>query len=286
MELTTADYLPLVEYALSEDIGPGDITTDSLIEHTRHGRAKIIAREDLILCGMEVAQAVFVAVDRQLRVSVVHTDGSSLKDNDVACYIEGPLHAILKAERTALNFIQRLSGIATQTAELVRKVASYNVRLLDTRKTTPGWRSLEKYAVFVGGGANHRFGLYDAVLIKNNHVDSIDGDLRHAVRRCRERTAPGTKIEVEVRSIEELQLALEAAPDAILLDNMTPQALTNAVQQARQSCPNIELEASGGVNQENLCAYAASGVDSISLGALTHSVHAVDLSLRYIKEAE
>ncbi len=272
----------LVDLAVEEDLGTGDLTSNATISETACASAVIIAKESLVICGHEVAAAVFGRISQGIKYEVVSADGARAYAGDVLSRLNGPVRALLAGERTALNFLQRLSGIATQTARAVEKLLNTKARILDTRKTTPGWRELEKYAVRVGGGTNHRAGLFDAVLIKNNHVDALGGDLHRAVIACREKTPSGTKIEVEVRDMQELEAALGAAPDAILLDNMDLKQLTEAVNRVRRNKngAEVELEASGGILLEDLASYAQTGVDSISLGALTHSVQAADIALR------
>lgn len=281
--MLTDTTLQLIDAALKEDIGSGDVTTRALLEAARPAKAKIIAREDLIFCGQEIAKAVWNRVDPALIVEPVVQDGTKLPANGIALYVSGDMRSILTGERVCLNFLQRLSGIASTAARAAAKVMGTGVRILDTRKTTPGWRNLEKYAVKVGGGSNHRMGLYDAVLIKNNHIDATGGDVKAAVLKCREKAPGGIKIQVEVRNPRELTAALEAKPDSILLDNMTPDQLRAAVQQARAVLPKVDLEASGGINEQNLRAYAETGVNAVSLGYLTHSVKTADLSLRYVQ---
>lgn len=272
----------LIDIALEEDIGAGDITTLPIIGGDAAACAFFLAKEPLVVCGHEVARRILNKLDPLLRYQIVRPDGTQVEDGAILAEFSGSLRAILSGERTALNFLQRLCGVAAASRRAAKLVQDLPVRLLDTRKTTPGLRELEKYAVTVGGCSNHRFGLYDAVLIKNNHIDAVNGDIGRAVRLCRENSAPGTKIEVEVRDFDELEQAVAALPDAILLDNMDPPVLRQAVKQVRAAEQRpIELEASGGISESNLRAYAETGVDSVSLGALTHSVKAADISLRY-----
>ncbi|MCB0325833.1 MAG: carboxylating nicotinate-nucleotide diphosphorylase, partial [Bdellovibrionales bacterium] len=276
----------IVQLALVEDIGPGDITTLATISPERTGSAVILAKEPLVVCGQQVAAAVFAEVKHRFGYYVEYRaeapDGSACKAGEQLAAMHGSLIGILIAERTVLNFLQHLSGIASYTKQVVKQLDG-KAKLLDTRKTTPGYRALEKYAVATGGGTNHRHGLFDAVLIKNNHIDALQGDIAKAITQSRSFAPPGTKVEVEVRSLEELEAALAAKPDAILLDNMAPELLRRAVKLVRSSATGagIELEASGGITMETVAAYGATGVDFISMGSLTHSARAVDISLRY-----
>lgn len=279
--------LQLIGLAVAEDLGDGDITSRATMPDELQADAEFIAKQPLLVCGHEVVEAVFRQIDSELTYIPKVATGERLEASQIIATACGPARSLLAAERTALNFLQRLSGIATTTSEVVASVAGTGVTILDTRKTTPGWRELEKFAVRTGGARNHRIGLFDAVLIKDNHIDAIGGDIRKAISASRAYAAAGTKIEVEVRNTEELNLALEEHPDAILLDNMSPAELAEAVQLVRKQ-PNgesIELEASGGVTPETIVEYAKSGIDSVSLGMLTHSVHAVDISMKYVARA-
>jgi len=279
--------LELIELALREDLGAGDITSLATIPAERLGRARIIAREELAVCGQQVAQEVFSRVDSALQYRAVVPDGTILQDGQELAQIEGPLRGILSAERTALNFLQRLSGVATYTRNLMSLLVGTNTKLLDTRKTTPGYRMLEKYAVQIGGGANHRLGLFDAFLIKNNHLDSLNGEVALAVSRCQQ-FAPGKPVELEVRNRAEFEQGLVSGADILLLDNMTPAevaelvSLRNELRNTGALAREVRLEASGGISALNLRAYGESGVDYVSLGSLTHSARAVDISLRYV----
>lgn len=277
----------LVRMALAEDIGPGDVTSACLIPEKLSGSASVIARSPLVVCGHRAAEEVCRQVDKKLRYTVKAEDGLSAESGAVLSQLRGPLRSILTAERTLLNFMQRLSGISTKTRSLRRLIGGAPVKLRDTRKTTPGFRALEKYAVAVGGGENHRLGLWDAFLIKNNHIDACGGDVSAAVRRCKDNNPHKLKVQVEVRSRAELQAALSAGPDSILLDNMTPDELRAAVSLVRSAAGGleIELEASGGINESTIAVVSETGVDAVSLGALTHSAPAADISLR-ISEAD
>ena len=269
----------LIRQALAEDIGSGDVTTLALVPRDARAEGRIIARGHSVLAGLDVADEVFRRVDPSLVVEGVCADGAAVSDGMVVARIIGPAGAILTAERTALNFLQRLTGIATLTRRFVERVAGTGVVILDTRKTTPGWRVLEKYAVRCGGGRNHRIGLYDRALIKDNHRTLWRGmeqsRLDEAIETVRRRF-PDVPIEVEVESEEELESALRAKPDWVLLDNMTPGQLRHFVKKANGK---VRLEASGGITLENVAAVAATGVQAISLGCLTHSAPAADLSL-------
>jgi len=268
---------PLIDLALAEDVGKGDVTTVATVPEGKEGRAVIIAKAYGIVCGLPIAAEAFRNVDAAIRLTHLASDGEPVAPGDVVAALSGPLRGILTAERTALNFLTHLSGIATLTARFVDVVAPYRAVILDTRKTTPGWRILEKYAVRCGGGRNHRMGLYDMVLIKDNHIAAC-GSLAEAVRRVR---AAGISlpIEVEVRTLAELEEALSLGVDRILLDNMDIPTLRKAIARAKGK---VELEASGGVGLENAAEIAACGVDYISIGALTHSAPALDFSLEIL----
>ncbi|HEC63512.1 MAG TPA: carboxylating nicotinate-nucleotide diphosphorylase [Candidatus Acetothermia bacterium] len=268
---------PLIELALAEDIGPGDLTTRAAVPREAKGEAIIVAKAPGVLAGLLVAAEVFHTLDGKIKFEELAQDGEPLASGDQVARLKGPVASILTAERTALNFLTRLSGIATLTARFVDAVVPYGAVILDTRKTTPGWRKLEKYAVRCGGGRNHRLGLFDMVLVKDNHIAAC-GSLSKAVRRVR---AAGVKIpiEVEVRNLRELEEALSLRVDRILLDNFDLPTLREAVRLARGKVP---LEASGGVTLENVAQIAACGVEFISVGAITHSAPALDLSLELL----
>lgn len=272
----------LIQLALDEDLGPGDITTDSLIPPDALGRGTILAKESLLLAGLPVARRVFARVDPELVWEPVRTDGDRLEPGETALTVRGRLRSLLIGERTALNFLQRLSGIATHVRKHVDAVlsAGKNVRLVDTRKTTPGWRSLEKYAVRIGGAANHRFGLFDGVLIKDNHL-AVCGGVERAVALARERVHHLVRIEVEVEDMAGVRQALNAGADAILLDNMSIDHIREAVGTIQN---RALIEVSGGVTLETLPALAQTGVDLISCGALTHGARSVDLSMEIVAE--
>jgi nicotinate-nucleotide pyrophosphorylase (carboxylating) len=268
------DTLERLAYAaLAEDVGEGDVTTEATIDADASGEAELVLKEPGVVCGLHVAEAVFRALDAELRFERLVEDGTLVGSATAVARVSGPLRAILTGERTALNFLGRLSGIATLTRRYVDSVAGTGVAILDTRKTTPGLRVLEKHAVAVGGGRNHRLGLDDGVLIKDNHLRAA-ASIRDAVERVR--AATHLPVEVECDTIEQVTEALGAGVDAILLDNMTPDGLLAAAALVRG---RARLEASGGVTLENVRAIAETGVDEISVGALTHSARSLDVSL-------
>jgi nicotinate-nucleotide pyrophosphorylase (carboxylating) len=267
---------PIVRAALLEDIGHGnDITTDATVASQRMALARIVARRPGIVAGVGVAMLAFRLLDASTRIDVAIGDGERVRTGDCIAEIRGRARAILTGERTALNFLCRLSGIATATRALVDLVAETRARIADTRKTTPGLRALEKYAVRCGGGANHRFGLDESVLVKDNHL-ALTGSIRAAVAAVRAQIGHTVKVEVEVDTLEQLRAALDEPIDAVLLDNMTPAQLREAVELVSG---RVLTEASGGVTPETIGAIARSGVDLISVGWLTHSAPALDLGL-------
>jgi nicotinate-nucleotide pyrophosphorylase (carboxylating) len=269
----------LIRRALAEDVGPGDVTTLSVVPETMRGKAVILSRGHYVAAGLEVAAAVFAQVDRTLACRRLAEEGAAVAPDQALMTIEGPVRGILTGERTALNFAQRLTGIASRTRQFVEKAAPHGVRILDTRKTTPTLRVLEKYAVKCGGGTNHRMGLYDMVLIKDNHRRLWQAagisNLKGAVEAARAKF-PGVPVEVEVESEAELLDAIRALPEWIMLDNMPLDLMRQCVTTCARRC---KLEASGGVTLETVAAIAATGVDAISVGGLTHSAPAADLSL-------
>ena len=269
----------LIDLALEEDIGPGDVTTQAVVDPELQGEAHIRAKATLVVAGLPVAARVFHKLDAKVVFAAAVDDGQEVAPGTVLARLTGPVASILTGERVALNFLQRLSGIATFTRAMAAQVAGSNAVLVDTRKTTPGWRVLEKYAVRLGGGRNHRLGLYDAVLIKNNHLTAV-GSIGEAVRQAKARAHPLLKIEVEVTDLQGLEEALNAGADRILLDNMDDATLRQAVEITRG---RALLEASGSMTKERLPKVAATGVNFISMGALTHSAPAVDIHLRLIK---
>ncbi|RLC07452.1 MAG: carboxylating nicotinate-nucleotide diphosphorylase [Deltaproteobacteria bacterium] len=270
----------LIRIALEEDIGPGDVTTDALIEPDLEGEATIFAKESLVLAGLKLAQRVFLTLDADMSFEEAFEDGNRVKRGDEVLRARGKLHALLAGERTALNFLQHLSGIATLTRQFVDHAGTVSVRLTDTRKTTPGWRVLEKYAVRVGGGHNHRFGLYDGILIKDNHIKACGG-ITEAVRRARNKHRYLLRIEVEVTNLEEVEEALANGVDVIMLDNMRPHEIRKAVKLVDG---HALVEVSGGVALDTVAELASTGVDIISIGALTHSARAVDISMNIIPQ--
>lgn len=271
-----------IRRALKEDIGSGDVTTLALVPERARAKAVIIARRDYVVSGTDVARAVFREVSADMKCTVRHGDGRKVAAGETIMTISGPAGGILTGERTALNFMQRMTGIATVTRRFADAVAKTGTRILDTRKTTPTLRLFEKYAVLCGGGTNHRMGLYDMALLKDNHralwAQQHGGRLDQAVNEIR-RKFLGVEIEVEVENEAQLRSALDAMPEWILLDNMTPDLMRQCVKINRGRC---KLEASGGVSLETVAAIAATGVDAISIGALTHSAPAADLSLEIV----
>lgn len=266
----------LIELAFAEDIGSGDITSDYAIEAGARGEGYIVAKQDLVLCGTAVAEDVFRMLDPDVVMSILFSDGDTVKKGETVMTFAGNLRALLKGERTALNFLQRLSGIATNVRSYAEEMKGSTARLVDTRKTIPGFRTLEKYAVRVGGAYNHRMALYDGVLIKDNHIAACGG-IQNAVDRIRRHVSHLVKIEVEVSTMDEVSQALAARADVIMLDNMDLDQIRDAVAFIDK---RALVEVSGSVVKEQLKALAATGVDIISSGALTHQARAVDLSMR------
>lgn len=271
----------LIDLALAEDIGGGDVTTEFFTNPERQVRARIFAKERCVLAGVAAAAEVFRRIDESLQIEIVREDGAALEAGDTAVSLSGRAASLLTAERTALNFLQRLSGVATLTRTYVTAIAGTGARILDTRKTTPGWRLLEKAAVAAGGGVNHRIGLYDMVMVKDNHLAAGTSlaELQAAIRKARA-ARPEIRIELEADTLGQVRdfLTLEGV-DVILLDNMPPPVLREAVAMRK---PGVVYEASGGVTLDTIRAIAETGVDFISVGALTHSAKAVDLSLEVI----
>ncbi|MDI6710654.1 MAG: carboxylating nicotinate-nucleotide diphosphorylase [Thermoanaerobacterales bacterium] len=275
-----ADLDDLIRRCLAEDVGPGDLTTEALVDPGARARGEFRVREDGVVAGLPVAARVFALVDERIVFTPHVAEGTRVTAGETLAVVEGPARGILTGERLALNFLQRLCGIATLTARLAVLIAGHPARLLDTRKTTPGLRALEKYAVRAGGGHNHRFGLYDGILIKDNHI-LVAGGVREAVARARAAAPHTLRIEVEAETLEQVEEALDAGSDVILLDNMDPATVRRAVELVGGRCL---LEASGGIRESNIAAFAATGVDYISLGALTHSARALDIGLDFIPE--
>ncbi len=275
------DYIWLIRKALEEDIGPRDVTTYACIPEETTATAFICAKEDLIFCGGQIAEDVFKEVDPNLRVDIQAPEGEWVLSGDILMTVSGRVSPMLIAERTALNFLQRMCGIATTTASYVAAIAGTPARIIDTRKTLPGWRVLDKYSVRVGGGYNHRFGLYDGVLIKDNHI-AATGSIAAAISKARSASHHLIKIEVEVTSLEEAIEAVDAGADILLLDNMSPEEVSTVVDELHGRC---KLEVSGGITLENVQYYAETGVDYISIGALTHSAKASDISMTLSNES-
>jgi len=265
--------LPLIRLALEEDVGPGDITTAACVPAGAWGVARVITRKPTVLCGLDLADLVFSQLSDGVNCESLVPEGTRVYSGKEILYIEGPLAALLTGERVTLNLLGHLCGIASHVRRYLRKVGP-SVALLDTRKTTPGWRTLEKYAVRVGGGQNHRAGLWDQFLIKENHIAAAGG-IVEAIQRARA-YAGDRPVQVEVRNREELVLAVESGADLILLDNMTPDEIREMVRLVGGRCV---LEASGGIEYQNLADYATTGIDQISVGALTHSAPHADLSM-------
>ena len=277
--MNNGDFETIIDLALNEDTGYGDVTSESLIPPELQGKASVLVKEEGILAGGEVARAVFLKVDSTLKIDLLIEDGMDIKPGDIIATVSGRVLSILKGERVALNFLQRLSGIATETSRYVKETQGYAAKIVDTRKTTPGLRALEKYAVRMGGGENHRLHLGDAVLIKDNHLAalrSIEMSLADIVARAKQNAPKGLVIEVEVTTAQEARQAAKAGADKILLDNMSPDEMRSIVN----SLPGgIQTEASGGITLENVREVAMTGVDIISIGALTHSAKALDISI-------
>lgn len=280
MEIDRAYLDSIIELAVKEDIGSGDHTSLSTIPANKTGKMQLLCKQSGVLCGVEVAREVLAHIDPSITMEVLLVDGTRIKPGDVAFYAQGPVVSLLQAERLLLNFMQRLSGVATQTAVYADKLKGYKTRVLDTRKTTPGMRLLEKYAVAVGGGTNHRIGLYDMILIKDNHID-FAGGIEEAINKAQAYTKAKNldlKIEVEARSLSDVERILaHGGVFRIMLDNFTPEKTKEAIDFI---AGRAETESSGGITLDNLTEYAACGVDYISVGALTHQIKSLDLSLK------
>lgn len=275
----------LIDLSFREDVGDGDHTTLSTIPAEAVGRQQLIIKEEGILAGVEVAREVFNQFDPTLKMTVMIGDGVHVKPGDVAFIVEGPVRSLLQTERLMLNIMQRMSGIATTTHRYQQQLAGTRAKVLDTRKTTPGMRMLEKEAVRIGGGTNHRIGLFDMILIKDNHVDFAGGipqAVQAAKKYCAEK-GKDLKIEVEVRNTQEIDQAIAQGVDRIMLDNFTPERTAEAVKHIRAVNPDVEIESSGGITFDTLADYGRCGVDFISVGALTHSVKSLDMSFKAVK---
>lgn len=281
------EYLPFVEeliaLAIKEDIGDGDHTSLATIPTESRGKMKLLVKQDGVIAGIEVAEMVFRTLDDSVIMEQLIADGSRVKKGDVAFYVEGRIRSLLQAERIILNIMQRMSGVATQTAVYVKELEGTSCRVLDTRKTTPGMRVLDKMAVSLGGGYNHRMGLFDMILLKDNHIDFAGGIVPaiSSVKKYLNSHGKRLPIECEVRSLSDIDLVFEAGgADRIMFDNFTPEQTAEAVRKVAGRC---ETESSGGITLENIRAYALTGVDFISVGALTHQIKSLDLSLKACK---
>jgi nicotinate-nucleotide pyrophosphorylase (carboxylating) len=268
----------IIRIALEEDLGTGDLTTDAIIDHETRGEAILVAREQMILAGLPVFRRVFEFLSKEIEFEAYFEDGNFVPEGEKISLLTGSLSAILKAERTALNFVQRMSGIATLTKAYVDEAGSQRVRVVDTRKTAPGLRLFDKYAVRTGGGFNHRLGLFDGILIKDNHIMAA-GSITKAVILARQRVPHTLKVEIEVEDLAGVKEAVQAGADIILLDNMATDMMREAVQIASG---RVTIEASGNVGLDNIKEIAQTGVDIISAGALTHSAPSVDISLEVV----
>lgn len=284
MQLDKERVIPIIKAALKEDIGKGDITTHALVDKFTSSRLTIVTKEDCVVCGLKVAEWVMAQVDYSVRFKPNCADGSFIGNGKDIAFLEGHVNSVLRAERTMLNFLAFLSGIATVTKQYVDKIKPYGVKIMDTRKTFPLLRYLEKYAVSVGGGSNHRMGLYDQVLIKDNHIKIKNQKLKikNLVEDARKKSPRGTTIEIEVTNIEDFNDALSGSPDIIMLDNMNSRGVRSCVEIRRFSKIKPLLEVSGGITLENVEEYAKTKVDMISVGSLTSSVKSIDMSLEIV----
>ncbi len=267
----------VIQLALAEDLGEGDITTNNMIPSNSRSKARLVSKTEGIICGLGLAAQVFKTLDAKIVFRTLVKDGQRVRGNQVIAEISGPTRSLLSAERVALNFLSMLSGIATQTHAFVRQIKPYKAQIVDTRKTTPLLRQLERYAVRTGGGTNHRFNLNDMAMIKDNHLSGSAANFTQRVNDLKKKIK--TKIEVEVDNLKQLKEALESKADIILLDNMGPLQIARAVKLRRSMKSRVLLEASGGINLKNVKQYAATGIDRISIGALTHSRQALDISM-------
>ena len=278
--LENGDTLSAIGQFLAEDIGRGDVTTTATVPADTRGLGRFLAKEYLVLCGLEVAEAVFFHLDPDAgEIETTYTDGDEIEEGTIFGTVKGYADVLLAGERTALNLIQRMSGIATLTRQFVKAIEGTGASIVDTRKTTPGLRALEKYAVTVGGGKNHRMGLDDGVLIKDNHI-ALAGGITEAVRAAKERVGHLHKIEVEIMNWAQLREAIEAGAEIVMLDNQTPDEAAKLVEMARNLNPNVMIEASGNMDLDRVRSYAEAGVDLISVGRITHSARAMDISFK------
>jgi len=293
MQLDKDRVLPIIKAALKEDIGKGDITTSVLIDKFASAKASMITREDCVVCGLQISEWLMAQIDYSVRFKPNCNEGDLIGKDKELIFLEGHTNSILRAERSMLNFLEFLSGIATRTRAFVEKTRPYGVKVMDTRKTYPLLRYLEKYAVSVGGGANHRMGLYDQVLIKDNHIRHSSFVIRHSetdkkptlkdlVETARKKNLKGTVVEIEVATPAEFEDALKGKPDIIMLDNMSVMDVLACVEIRRMSKIKALLEVSGGISLETIEEYARTGIDMISVGALTHSVKSIDMSLEIV----
>jgi nicotinate-nucleotide pyrophosphorylase (carboxylating) len=273
----------LIQLALQEDLGAGDLTSELTIPAAHQSRARILARERLVVCGLFLVERIAKAVDTKLEVSLLFEDGDTAKPDEVLAELRGPTRSLLAAERTILNFLQRLGGVATHARRLSEQAKG--LTLLDTRKTTPGWRTLEKYAVRVGGAANHRGSLGDMILVKNNHIDANGGDVRATLRKLSKRP-PYVGVEVEVRTLKELSAALEFEPDVVMLDNMDDSMISQALAIVAKADHQPLVEVSGCVRPERFARLKSLGVTHASLGLLTSGAASVDISMRIVASSE
>jgi nicotinate-nucleotide pyrophosphorylase (carboxylating) len=278
--LDNGEVLSAIGHFLAEDIGRGDITTSSTVPPEVRGIGRFLAKEDLVICGMEVAEAVFVHLDAEVaEIETTFNDGDEVQDGTVFGTLKGYADVLLTGERVALNVLQRMSGVATLTRQYVKAIEGTKAAIVDTRKTTPGLRLLEKYSVTIGGGKNHRMGLDDGVLIKDNHI-ALAGGVAEAVRAAKNRAGHLHKIEVEITNWAQLREAIEAGADIVMLDNQTPEEAAKLVEMSRNLNPAVLIEASGGMGLDRVRSYAEAGVDLISVGRVTHSARAVDISFK------
>lgn len=275
MEINPLQLQKIVDQALAEDIGHADLTTENLFPQDSQGKGYLLAKDDGIIAGLYVAKYVFKKLDPHMAWDELIMDGDKVQPGIKLAYLSGSLKSILTGERVALNFLQRLSGIATKTYKYVKEIKGYPVKIVDTRKTTPGLRVLEKYAVRIGGGSNHRFGLYDAVMIKDNHIKAVGG-ITQAISILREKLPFTIKVEIETENLDMVQEALDNKVDIIMLDNMSPEIMRKAVELIKGAAI---IEASGGITLNNIREIAATGVNIISVGDLTHSIRSIDISL-------